>query len=277
MKNKKQLLSVSFSQLLSIAFLIIVLFFAVAPSLFTCYDPVENQLEDKFAGISVQHPLGADEYGRDILSRIIHGTRPSILVGLGTAILSLLIGVPLGLISGYYGGIIDNMLMRIMDAFQSFPSILLAILLMTVFDPSVETLVIVITIESFPRFTRIVRSEVLSLKKQEYVESAKASGANAGYIMFRTILPNCAGNIISQFTLTMSTAILIEAGLSFLGFGIQPPAPAWGSMLSYGKKYVAQSFTYIAGPTLMIFLVVMAINTLGDLLRDLLDPKKKRR
>lgn len=264
-------------QLLAAAFFILIVLFAIAPSLFTSYDPLENNLSDRFEGVSFRHLLGADEYGRDILCRIIYGTRPSLLVGLCTALISTVIGVPLGLIAGYYGGTLDAVIMRVMDAFQSFPSTLLAILLMTIFDPSVETLIITISLVSFPRFTRIVRGSVLSLKKMEYVESARASGANSFYVMFVSILPNCIGNIIAQFSLLMSTAILIEAGLSFLGFGILPPDPAWGSMLSYAKQYVARSFTYIAGPTMMIFFVVMSINILGDKLKDMLDPRKRRR
>lgn len=262
-------------QILAIVFFAMTVLFALIPSIFTQYDPLENNLPEKLQGISARHLLGTDEYGRDILSRIIYGTGPSLLVGLGTALISMIIGVPLGLTAGYYGGIIDTIIMRIMDAFQSFPSILLAILMMTIFDPSVESLIITISMVSYPRFTRLVRGCVLSLKKMEYVESAKASGANDGYIMFRSILPNCLGNIIAQFTLLMSTAILIEAGLSFLGFGIQPPEPAWGSMLSYAKKYVAQSLSYIAGPTIMIFCIVMSINTLGDMLKKQLDPQKR--
>lgn len=265
------------SQLLAAGFFVLVVLFAVAPGLFTSYDPLENSLSERFAGVSASHLLGTDEYGRDILCRIIYGTRPSLLVGLGTALIAMVVGVPLGLIAGYYGGVADAAIMRVMDAFQSFPSTLLAILLMTVFDPSVESLVITISLVSFPRFTRLVRGSVLSLKKMEYVESARASGAGSLYIMFVSILPNCMGSIIAQFSLLMSTAILIEAGLSFLGFGIQPPDPAWGSMLSYAKQYVARSFTYIAGPTMMIFLVVMSINVLGDKLKDMLDPRKKRR
>lgn len=269
--------NITVMQLLAVFFFLLVIMFAIAPGLFTIYDPLENSLTERFAGISLSHPLGTDEYGRDILARVIYGTRPSLLVGLGTAFFSMIVGVPLGLIAGYYGGLTDAVIMRIMDAFQSFPSTLLAILLMTVFEPSVESLTITISVVSFPRFTRLVRGSVLSLKKLEYVESARASGANAAYIMFVSILPNCLGNIIAQFSLLMSTAILIEAGLSFLGFGIQPPYPAWGSMLSYAKQYIARSFTYIAGPTVMIFLVVMSINTMGDKLKDILDPTQRRR
>ena len=261
------------NKLLALLFLTVLLLFTLFPSVFSPYDPLENDLPEKFSGISSQHLLGADEYGRDILSRIIYGTRPSILVGIGTALIAMCIGVPLGLAAGFWGGFADGFIMRIMDALQSFPSILLAILLMTIFEPSVGSLIIIISIESFPRFTRIVRGSVLSIKKTEFVTAAKAFGADSGYIMFRSILPNCVGNIITQFCMTMSTAILIEASLSFLGFGIQPPEPAWGSMLSYAKKYLAQSFVYMAAPTLMIFFSVMSINSVGDTIRSFLDPK----
>lgn len=274
--NKKHR-TISVTRLLAVVFFTLLVLFALFPSWFTPYDPLGLSLREKLQGPSAAHWLGTDEYGRDTLCRIIYGTRNSMLVGFGTALISLILGVPMGLIAGYYGGVPDSIIMRVMDAFQSFPSMLLAILMMTVFDPSVESLVITISMVSFPRFTRLVRGSVLSIKKLEYVESARASGASPLYIMFGSIMPNCMSNIIQQFSLLMSTAILIEASLSFVGFGIRPPEPAWGSMLSYAKKYVAQSFSYIASPTMTIFFVVMSINSLGDWLRETLDPKRKRR
>jgi len=275
MKRKNS--SISLTRILAIGFFVLLVLFALFPSWFTPYDPLGINLREKLAKPSVTHWLGADEYGRDTLCRIIYGTRNSMLVGFGTALISLVIGVPLGLVAGYYGGATDSIIMRVMDAFQSFPSMLLAILMMTVFEPSVESLIITISMVSFPRFTRLVRGSVLSIKKLEYVEAAKASGAGGLYVMFGSILPNCMSNIITQFSLLMSTAILIEASLSFVGFGIQPPEPAWGSMLAYAKKYVAQSFAYIASPTMTIFFVVMSINMMGDWLGEVIDPKRKRR
>lgn len=277
MKKFKQKTGIGLTQILAVLFFLLIVMFAIKPEWFTGYDPLENNLKEKLAGISAEHWLGTDEYGRDILCRIIYGTRTSILVGLGTATVALVLGVPLGLIAGYYGGLIDSVIMRVMDAFQSFPSMLLAILMMTVFEPSVGTLIVTISLVSYPRFTRLVRGSVLSIKKLEYVEAARAAGANPLYIMFRSILPNCMGNIIAQFSLLMSTAILIEASLSFLGFGIQPPDPTWGSMLSYAKRFVGSSLTYIAGPTMTIFFVVMSINCIGDMLKNMMDPTKKRR
>ena len=275
--KKKYRIKLTLGQAMAIILFTMVVLFAVCPSVFAPYDPLTLDVRSKLQGPSAVHLFGTDELGRDILSRIIHGTRPSILVGFGTAMVALLLGVPLGLVSGYYGGVTDGIIMRVMDAFQSFPSMLLAILMMTVFEPSIEALIATISLVEFPRFARLVRGSVLSIKNLEYIESAKASGAKPGYLMFRAILPNCVGNIIAQFSLLASTAILIEAGLSFLGFGIQPPEPSWGSMLSYAKQYVAQSFSYIAGPTLTIYLVVMSINTIGDLLQKTLDPYRKRR
>ena len=254
----------------------IALIAALAPSVLTKYDPLEIDVRNKLAGPSAAHWLGTDEYGRDLWSRIVYGARASLSVGFGSATLAMCIGVPLGLLAGFRGGFIDSLIMRLMDAFMSFPSIILAMLLMTVYKPSVATMILTIAITSFPAYGRIVRSQVLSVKEREYVEAARAFGANSWYLTFRTILPNCASSIIVQFSLFAASAILIEASLSFLGLGIQPPAPAWGSMLSYAKQYINKSATYIIVPTVAIFLVVLAINLLGDELREWLDPMRQK-
>lgn len=270
MKIKK----IRFTSIFAIFILVLVLLMTFFPQLFTSYDPLAVEPAIKLQGSTAAHWVGTDEYGRDIWARIVYGAKPSIEVGFGSAFLAMIIGVPLGLIAGYFGGWIDNLIMRIMDAFLSFPSVLLAILLITIFDPSVATLIFTITIVSFPAYGRIVRSSVLSLKERDFTEAARASGATPAYIMFRTILPNCASGIIVQFSLFAASAILIEAGMSFLGLGIQPPAPAWGSMLSYAKSYINKSTIYIIAPTVMIFLTVLSINLLGDSLREWLDPTR---
>lgn len=249
---------------------------AFAPSLLTRYDPLAVDVPNRLQGPSAAHWLGTDEYGRDIWARIVYGARVSMSVGFGSALLAMMIGVPLGLIAGYCGGVIDSIIMRIMDAFFSFPQMMLALLLMTIFKASVTTLILTIAIVSFPAYGRIVRSSVLSVKETEFVEAASAFGARPWYIMFRTILPNCASGIIVQFSLFAASAILVEAGLSFLGLGIQPPTPAWGSMLAYAKQYITQSASYILAPTITIFLVVLSINLLGDELRELLDPTRRK-
>lgn len=260
----------------ALVILAVVLLMVVVPSLFTRYDPLAVDMTQKLAPPSAQHILGTDEYGRDIFCRIVYGARSSVSVGLGTALLSALLGVPLGLIAGYYGGVADNIIMRVMDAFQSFPSILLAILLSTVFDTSILSLILTISAVSFPRFAKLVRGQVLVVKKQDYVAAAKVAGVSHGYILWNTILRNCLSVVVIQFSMLTATAILIEAGMSFLGLGLEPPAPAWGSMLYYANKYVHSSLSYVLSPTMTIFLVVLSINLLGDALRDALDPKKKR-
>lgn len=249
---------------------------AVFPSLLATSDPMAIDTKNKLQSISSAHWLGTDEYGRDLWSRVIYGARTSMSVGFGSAALALLIGVPLGLIAGFYGGLIDSVIMRLMDAFYSFPSIMLAMLLMTIFKASAFTLILTIAIVSFPAYGRIVRSSVLSIKEREYVEAARAFGAKPKYLLFRTVLPNCTSGIIVQFSLFTASAILVEASLSFLGLGIQPPEPAWGSMLSYAKQYIDRSTTYILVPAITIFLVVLAINLLGDELREWLDPTRKK-
>ena len=260
----------------SVLILAVALFATLFPSVLATHDPLALDMVNKLQGPSAAHILGTDELGRDLWSRIVYGARVSMSVGLGSATLAMLIGVPLGLIAGFKGGILDSIIMRVMDAFMSFPSIMLAMLLMTIFDASTMTLILTIAIVSFPAYGRIVRGSVLSIKERDYIEAARAFGAKPGYLMFRAILPNCTSGIIVQFSLFTASAILIEASLSFLGLGIKPPDPAWGSMLSYAKQYIDQSATYILVPAITIFLVVLAINLLGDELRERLDPTRQK-
>ena len=267
---------VKITTVFSVIILAIALLAALFPSLLATHDPLALDMMYRLQGPSAEHLLGTDELGRDLWSRIVYGARVSMSVGLGSATLAMLIGVPLGLVAGFKGGILDSIIMRIMDAFMSFPSIMLAMLLMTIFDASTMTLILTIAIVSFPAYGRIVRGSVLSIKERDYIEAARAFGARPGYLMFRAVLPNCMSGIIVQFSLFTASAILIEASLSFLGLGIKPPDPAWGSMLSYAKQYIDQSATYILVPAITIFLVVLAINLLGDELRERLDPTRQK-
>ena len=267
---------VKFTTLFAALILAVALLAALFPSLLATHDPLAMDLPCKFQGPSAKHLLGTDELGRDLWSRIVYGARVSMSVGLGSATLAMLIGVPLGLFAGFKGGLLDSIIMRVMDAFMSFPSIILAMLLMTIFKASTMTLLLTIAIVSFPAYGRIVRSAVLSVKERDYIEAARAFGAKPGYLMFRAILPNCSSGIIVQFSLFTASAILIEASLSFLGLGIRAPAPAWGSMLSYAKQHIEQSSTYILVPAITIFLVVLSINLLGDELRERLDPTRQK-
>lgn len=259
--------------LLAFLILLAAVLMAFIPSAFTKFDPLAVDPLHRLQHISAEHIMGTDEYGRDIWCRVVYGARNSLEVGFGAAALAMVLGVPLGLLSGWNGGITDSIIMRFMDAFQSFPAVLLAILFITIFEPSVITLVLTIALVNFPYFARIVRSNVLAIKETNYIEATRAFGAGPIYLLFRSILPNCVSAIIVQFSLLTANAILLEAGLSFLGLGIQPPAPSWGGMLSYAKAYVDSTVNYILAPTAAIFLVVLSINLVGDALRDTLDPK----
>jgi len=268
---------IKITNLLAFAVLSCAILMALFPALFTSRDPLFLDPLNRLQGISAEHIFGTDEYGRDIWARIVYGTRNSLSVGFGAALRAMVVGVPIGLFAGWTGGFADSLIMRIMDAIQSFPAVLLAILIMTVLPASALTLLLTIGIVNFPYFARIVRNNVLYIKETEYVEATRAFGASAAYLQLHTILPNCVSAIVVQFSLLAGNAILLEAGLSFLGLGLQPPAPAWGSMLSYAQGYIDRAFHYILAPTLAIFLLVLSINTCGDALRDWLDPKSRRR
>lgn len=266
---------IKITTVIAAAILLLVILMAIVPSVFTSFDPLAVDPPSKLQGFSSVHILGTDEYGRDLWTRIVYGSRNSLLVGFGAASLATVLGVPLGLLAGWLGGIVDSIIMRVMDAFQSFPAVLLAILFVTMAGTSVGMLILTIALVSFPYFARIVRSNVLAIKETEYIEATKACGAGTGYILFKAILPNCVSAIIVQFSLLNATAILMEAGLSFLGLGIQQPEPSWGGMLSYAKGYVDTAIHYIIVPTVAIFLVVLSINLIGDALRDRFDPKNR--
>lgn len=224
---------------------------------------------------SSEHPFGTDQYGRDVLARIIHGARLSLLIGVLCAVFSTLIGGIIGAIAGYYGGFTDNILMRLMDVLLAIPAILLAIAIITALGAGVTNLVIAITISSIPGFARLVRVSVLSVRSQEYIEAAHSIGCSDFIIIFKYIIPNVVGPVIVQTTQTMATSILAASGLSFIGLGVQPPSPEWGTMLSEAADVIRYSPYLILFPGLAIFITVLAINFLGDGLRDALDPRLK--
>jgi peptide/nickel transport system permease protein len=258
------------------AFLVLlaVLLMTVFPALIARHDP--NVLDsENLAAPSLSHILGTDELGRDLFARIVYGARNSMYVGLGSSLLAVLVGIPLGLLAGFFGGTTDLILMRILDSFMAFPTILLSVLIISVTGANATALTATIALVNFPRFARIVRGNTLSIKKIDYVEATRTFGARSSYLMFRTILGNCLSPIVVQFTLLVAFAILIEAGMSFLGLGIQPPAPAWGSMLHTAQLYLRRAWWYAFVPGLMIFIVVYAINIFGDWLRNVTDPKRR--
>ncbi len=233
---------------------------------------------DRISKLSLQPPsrahlLGTDEFGRDILSRIIHSAQVEISVSsLGVA-LAVLVGVPMGLFAGYYGGKVDLLLSHIQESMLAFPSLLFAILVVNAIGASTQSIIITIGMIYAPRFMRLVRGNVLVLKKEEYISASRAAGSTDFRICFSHILPNCQAPVIVQISLAMSVAILIESGLSYLGLGVQPPTATWGTMLKLAQTYPKQAPWYVLAPGLSIFAVCLAFNYIGDSLRDNLDPR----
>jgi peptide/nickel transport system permease protein len=246
---------------------------AVGASALAPYPPLEPHPADRLTPPSSRYLLGTDDIGRDNLSRIIYGARVSLAVGVLSIGLALVVGVGLGLASGYRGGAVDAIISRALDGLLAFPAIVLAIALMAVFGPSLYNAMLAIGIIYIPTFARITRANVLSLREREFVEAARALGAPDRYVVFRAILPNCLSAIVVQASLGVGYAILVEASLSFLGLGIQPPNPSWGSMLSQGRNFLHQAWWFATFPGLAIFLTVLGLNFLGDGLREALDPR----
>lgn len=220
------------------------------------------------------HWAGTDEIGRDVFTRMAYGARASIIIGFGAATLALVIGVPWGLISGYLGGLTDTVSMRVTDGMLAFPAIILAMATVAVLGPSATNVLIAIGIIQIPRFSRLVRAETLALREREFVMAGVTSGAGNFYTLRRSILPNISSTLIVQFTLSFALAVLTEAGLSFIGLGVQPPTPTWGGMLNTAKNFTAQQPVYAVAVGLVIFLLVLSLTLIGDGLRDVLDPDR---
>ena len=237
------------------------------------YDPVKVQARRALQPPNAAFLLGTDQYGRDVLSRTIYGTRISLLVGCISVSIAAVCGLLIGLVAGYYGGLADTILMRLMDIMLAFPGILLALAIVSMLGPSLTNLMIAVGISAIPAYSRLVRGTVLSAKQQLYVEAARVVGCGSGTILFRHILPNVAAPLIVLCTLGMGTAILAAAALSFLGLGSQPPTPEWGRMLSEGRAYLREHWWISTAPGVAILLTVLAMNLLGDGLRDALDPR----
>jgi peptide/nickel transport system permease protein len=261
--------------IIGLVIIIILVFMALFANIIAPYGYDEQNLSNAFKGPSFQHFFGTDEFGRDIFSRIVYGSRISLEVGFISVGISVVIGGFLGAIGGFYGGKTDNLIMRAMDILLSIPQILLAISIAASLGPGLFNLMIAVGISSIPQYARIVRASVLSIRDQEYIEAAKAIGSSDLRIIFKHIIPNCLAPVIVQATLGVAFAILTAAGLSFIGLGIQPPIPEWGAMLSGGRGYIRDYPHMTVFPGLSIMITILALNFLGDGLRDALDPKLK--
>lgn len=253
--------------------LIVIILCAIFANFIAPFSFDEQNLQNAFMPPSLEHWFGTDEFGRDIFSRVIYGSRQSLFIGIASVAFSTIIGGLLGLISGYSGGIIDSIIMRIMDIILSIPSMLLAISVVAALGPSVRNLLFAIGISKIPNYARIMRASVMSVKDMEYIEAARILGVSNKEIVFKDILPNSLSPLIVQVTVGVAFAILTAASMSFLGLGIQPPTPEWGAMISTAKNYIRDypHMTIFPGITTMI--TILSLNLLGDGLRDALDPK----
>jgi len=265
---KKSKLAISGLVILSALIAMAILADVIAP-----YDFAKQDLKSALQYPSWKHIFGTDEFGRDIFSRMVYGSRISLEVGFIAVGIAVLVGGSLGAVSGYYGGMLDNVIMRCMDVLLSIPSILLAIAILAAMGPGLINLMIATGISSIPGYARIVRASVLSVKGQEFVEAAKAVGSSNARIILRHIIPNSLAPLLVQATLGIASAILTAAGLSFIGLGVQPPTPEWGAMLSGGRGYIRDYAYMTIFPGLAIAVTIFGLNVLGDGLRDALDPK----
>ena len=274
-KNRMAMAGLVFlSILVVIAVVTLVIDLVTKNSIYNNY-VINQDLVNRLQGPSVAHPFGQDEFGRDMLLRMLWGTRYSLFMGSLAIIFSLCVGGVLGAISGFYGKLTDSVIMRIMDVLLAIPSMLLATAIVAALGTSLVNVLIAIGISYIPTFARTVRASVLTVKDQDYIEAARSIGCNDGEIIFKYIIPNAMAPIIVQATLGLAGAILSIAGLSFLGLGIQPPTPEWGAMLSNARVYMRDAWHVTVIPGLGIMLTILSLNLMGDGLRDALDPRLK--
>lgn len=259
--------------LIGLSIILFLLLCAIFAPLITPYEYDAQELENMLQPPSKDHVFGTDEFGRDIYTRVIYGTRVSLQIGLIAVGISLIIGVVLGAIAGYYGGIVDHVISGVTDVAWAFPTTLLAIAIIASLGPSLVNVMISVALVYWSGYARLVRGEFLSLKEQEFVEAARALGYSDLRIIFRHILPNAIAPAIVLTTLSIPKAIIVESSLSFLGLGAQPPTPSWGSIINSGREYLIEAPWISLFPGLMIALIVLGFNLFGDSLRDTLDPR----
>ena len=258
-------------------FIIILILVAVFADVIADYKTVviKNNVSQRLQPPSKAHWFGTDGYGRDIFARIVHGTRISLQIGIFTTLMSMAGGIIVGSIAGFYGGKVDSIIMRICDIFMSIPAILMAMAIVAALGQGLFNLMIALTVTSVPTFARVMRSQILTIRDSEYVEAARASGSSDAAIIFEHIIPNAVGPLIVQATLGVASGILSAAGLSYVGLGVEPPRPEWGSMLSEARSYMRQYPYLLLFPGVMIVLTALSFNLFGDGLRDAMDPRLK--
>ena len=279
--GKRVLASLKGAPVIPLFIILVFTLSAILADVITFHDAYKVSLPDRLIppfwqdGGSISHPLGTDPLGRDILTRIIYGTRVSIIIAGAALTIGGGVGTLIGLTAGYYGGKIDTLLMRLADITLAFPLILFAILMVMVIGPSMMNVIVAISLVLWARYARVIRGEVLGLMQRDFIARAKVSGASDWRIMMRHLLPNVMPTLIVLLTLQVGWVIIVEASLSFLGAGIPPPTPAWGSMLADGREYVSTAWWVTTAPGIAIMLVVLAFNLSGDWLRERLDPKQR--
>jgi len=256
-----------------LAILVLMICIAVLAPVLASYDPNVQNLSQGLSGPSLEHPLGQDKMGRDILSRLIYGSRISLYVGLTTALISLMIGAVVGTACGYWGGPADEILTRIIDILLAFPGILLALALMATLGPSINNVIMALCAVGWVGYARLARAQALALKERDFVLAARGLGSKTPHIIFHHLIPNLIAPLMVEATFGIGSAIVGEAGLSFLGLGVQPPTPSWGSMLNEGRQFLLVAPHLTLFPGMAIMLVVLGVNFFGDGLRDLLDPR----
>ena len=263
--------------LVSLIVMILIILCAIFADQIVSYERVINQsLLERLQPPSAAHPFGTDGYGRDIFARVIHGTRSSLTIAFSTIFFSCLAGLLLGVSCGYFGGKLDSVVMRLVDVIMCLPPILFSLSIVAALGAGMENLILAVSITMTPYFTRVIRATVMSVTSSEYIEAARASGATNWHIILRHVIPNCMGPIIVEATINLSYMIMLSSRLSFIGLGVQPPSPEWGAMLSDGRENMRYSPWVVIAPGVAIVITSLAVNLLGDGLRDALDPRLKK-
>ena len=276
LQKARKFCTVLFSRKIVLVSALVILFFAIcaiASSLMAPCDPYEQDLSRRLEGVSSEHWLGTDQLGRDLYSRIVYGSRVAFMVGILAVIAAAVMGCAIGLIAGYFGGLVDQVLMRLMEAQMSIPPLILALALVAVFGRSIPMLIFVLGVSAIPNFARMMRGQVLSVREMDYVAASRIRGNSNTGTMVRHILPNCISPIIVIMTQSIGGSILAEASMSFLGAGIVPPTASWGAMVNDGYSYIYDAPLFALAPGVAIILLVLAFNIFGDGLRDALDPR----